>query len=165
MTKQETIILYRNYSRRLFNSSLRIVGSSEIAEELMHDALLKYINGKVTCGSSAQESSYLTTTVIRMSIDYIRKKRREALFLEDWTLNQSEIDTSTEFEDSLVEDIAKVKKAILEMPPPYGLILNLVLLEGLEYDEIAEVTGEKEATLRCQFSRGKQKLIEKLRQG
>ena len=44
------------------------------------------------------------------------------------------------------------------LPEPYGLILDLVLIEGLDYGEIAEMTGRKETTLRSLFSRGRNKL-------
>ena len=37
------------------------------------------------------------------------------------------------------------------------------LVEGLDYEEISGLTGEREGTLRTQFSRGKAKLVEKLR--
>jgi DNA-directed RNA polymerase specialized sigma24 family protein len=41
--------------------------------------------------------------------------------------------------------------------------LNLVLLEGLDYEEISAFTGKKEVTLRSIYSRGRAKLIERLR--
>ena len=49
------------------------------------------------------------------------------------------------------------------MPEPYRLILDLVLVEGLDYEEIAGLTGEREGTLRTQFSRGRAKLVQALK--
>ncbi|MCQ2162092.1 MAG: RNA polymerase sigma factor [Bacteroidales bacterium] len=162
MTREETISLYREHSRRLYNSSLRIVGSPEVAEELMHDALLKFIRGGVVCQSREQESAWLTRTCIRLSVDWIRKKKREAVFLEDYAGSMQESEEDFLFEDRLVEDVARVKDAILSLPAPYCLILNLVLLEGLDYSEISSLLGVREVTLRSQFSRGKVKLVEML---
>ena len=59
--------------------------------------------------------------------------------------------------------VAQVRKAIEELPDNYRLVLNLVLLEGLDYEEIANLTGEREGTIRTQFSRGRVKLAEKLK--
>ena len=50
------------------------------------------------------------------------------------------------------------------LPEPYRLVLDLVLIEGLDYGEIAGLTGRKETTLRSLFARGRQKLIDLLKQ-
>jgi RNA polymerase sigma factor (sigma-70 family) len=56
-----------------------------------------------------------------------------------------------------------VRKAIERLPDSSKLILNLVLVEGLDYEEIASLTGEREGTLRTQFSRAKARLSEILK--
>ena len=48
------------------------------------------------------------------------------------------------------------------LPEPYRLILNLVLIEGLDYAEIAGMTDRKETTLRSLYSRGRCKLMKLL---
>ena len=63
--------------------------------------------------------------------------------------------------ESLV--LNRVKDALDSLPDPYRLILNLVLLEGLDYEEIAALTGRKETTLRSLYSRGRAKLAELLK--
>lgn len=45
------------------------------------------------------------------------------------------------------------------LPEPYGLVMDLVLIEGLDYREISRLTGTKEATLRSLYARGRKKLI------
>ena len=52
----------------------------------------------------------------------------------------------------------QIRAAMERLPEPYRLVLNLVLIEGLDYREIAGLTGQKETTLRSLFSRGKNKL-------
>ena len=53
----------------------------------------------------------------------------------------------------------QIRRAMETLPEPYALVLNLFLIEGLSYAQIAEMTGQKEVTLRSLCSRGKQKLI------
>jgi DNA-directed RNA polymerase specialized sigma24 family protein len=60
-------------------------------------------------------------------------------------------------------DVPTVLKALEGLEEPYRLILNLVLLEGLDYEEISTFTGKKEVTIRSIYSRGRVKLIERLR--
>ena len=50
------------------------------------------------------------------------------------------------------------------LPEPYRLVLDLVLIEGLDYREIAGMTGQKEATLRSLFARGRNRLTVLLNQ-
>ena len=42
MTREESIRIYKTYSRKLFNVSFRIVGDSALAEEIMQDTVLKF---------------------------------------------------------------------------------------------------------------------------
>ena len=60
--------------------------------------------------------------------------------------------------------IEQVRSAMDALPEPYRLIVDLVLIEGLDYGEIAAITGRKETTLRSLFARGRHKLIDLLRQ-
>ena len=54
-----------------------------------------------------------------------------------------------------VEDI---KKALLLLPDNYRTILSLHLFEGYDYQEIEQITGTKEATIRSLYKIGKDKL-------
>lgn len=162
MTQKEIISLYERYRIRLYNTCYRLVGASDIAEELMHDTLLKYLRSDVRPASEQQRSAWLTRTAIRSSIDWLRRRGREKLFLEQYAREADILDDSMDVNESLVRDAARVRDAILSMPPPYGIVLNLVLLEGLDYEEIEQLTGIRGTTLRSHFSRGKQKLIQQL---
>ena len=53
--------------------------------------------------------------------------------------------------------------AMERLPHPYSLILDLILIEGMDYAGIARMTGQKEATLRSWYSRGRAKLIKELK--
>lgn len=107
---------------------------------------------------------WLSRTCIRKSIDAVRRKKRERLFLDEYAADASEYDSDTPFElPGTMAAVAQVRKAIEELPDNYRLVLNLVLLEGLDYEEIANLTGEREGTIRTQYSRGRVKLAEKLK--
>ncbi len=164
MTRKESIEFYKAHARRLYNISLRIVRDSGEAEEIMQDTILKFITTGVVPGDPARVAAWLGRTCIRKSIDALRKRTREKLFLDEYAGEVSEYDDSRTFEfPETAAGVDKVRKAIGELPDNYRLILNLVLLEGLDYEEIAGLTGEREGTIRTQFSRGRAKLAEKLK--
>lgn len=161
MTREESITFYKAHARRLYNISFRILRDSAQAEEIMQDTILKFITSDVRTADEKQTNVWLTKVCIRKSIDALRKLRREKLFLDEYSA-----ESAASGEDSLPESgisLEAVRKAIESLPDSSKLILNLVLVEGLDYEEIASLTGEREGTLRTQFSRAKARLIEILK--
>jgi len=193
MTREESIKIYKTYSRKLFNISFRIVGNSALAEEIMQDTLLKFLSTADALASGSplatgrtqpqrsedglgrgqgrRESAWLTKTCVRASIDALRKMRREREFLDEYAGDGiddcGEENGGGEFVDvdggSLT--VERVKTAMGTLPKQYRLILTLVLIEGLDYEEISEMTGEREGALRTRFSRTRKMLAERLRKG
>ena len=162
MTRKESIEFYKAHAKQLYNVSWRIVHDSGEAEEIMQDTILKFITSDVVPTDPAQVAAWLRRTCIRKSIDAVRKQRREKLFLDEYAGEVSEYESDASM-DVPEANIGDVRKAIDGLPESYRLILNLVLVEGLDYEEIAGLTGEREGTLRTLFSRAKAKLAEKLR--
>ena len=162
MTRQEISEFYREHHRRLYNISLRILRDSGEAEEVMQDTLLKFLSAPDGFDSPARVSAWLARTCIRASIDRLRRRQRRDLFLKDYAL-QEETLTPEEEPDGALPDFTQVRKAMDALPEPYRLVLDLVLVEGLDYSEIAALTGRKETTLRSLYARGRCKLIEMLK--
>lgn len=162
MTRQEISEFYREHHRRLYNISLRILRDSGEAEEVMQDTLLKFLSAPDGFDSPARVSAWLARTCIRASIDRLRRRQRRDLFLKDYAL-QEETLTPEEEPGGALPDFTQVRKAMDALPEPYRLVLDLVLVEGLDYGEIAALTGRKETTLRSLYARGRCKLIEMLK--
>ena len=163
MTREESIKFYKAHAGRLYNISWRIVRDSGEAEEIMQDTILKFISSYVVPKDPVQIALWLNRTCIRKSIDAVRKKRREKLFLDEYAGEVSEYADDTTTVDVPQMSVSNVRKAIDGLPESCRLILSLVLVEGLDYEEIASITGEREGTLRTQFSRAKAKLVEQLK--
>ena len=163
MTREESIKFYKAHAGRLYNISWRIVRDSGEAEEIMQDTILKFITLDIVPSDPAQVAAWLSRTCIRKSIDAVRRKKREKLFLDEYAGEVSEYADDTTTVEVPQMSVSNVRKAIDGLPESCRLILNLVLVEGLDYEEIASITGEREGTLRTQFSRAKAKLVEQLK--
>ena len=164
MNQKEITAFYLAHSRRLFNMSCRIVGQPEDAEEIVQDTILKFVRLPLRPMTEEQVSAWLARTCIRASIDRLRRRERRNSFLKDYARWQDD----TPFADpagepSPLPDITQVRDAMDALPENYRLVLDLVLIEGLDYGEIAALTGRKEPTLRSLYSRGRCKLIEMLK--
>jgi RNA polymerase sigma-70 factor (ECF subfamily) len=162
MTRQEITAFYEQNHRRLYNTAWRILQDSDDAEEVMQDTLLKYIGRKDPAPlSAAQTAAWLTRTCVRASIDRLRERKRRADFLELYAVDETEVEEADMPMTGI--EVPAVLKALESLEDPYRLILNLVLLEGLDYEEISTFTGKKEATIRSIYCRGRVKLIERLK--
>lgn len=156
MTRKEITDFYQAHSRRLYNMSCRILLNPEDAEEVMQDTILKFVTLPLRPMSKEQVSAWLARTCIRASLDRLRKRKREALFLETYV---REAVPEQEPEIPAETSAARVLEAMQRLPDPYRIVVTLILAEGLDYQEVAAYTGWKETTLRSHFLRGKQKLI------
>ena len=156
MTRKEITAFYQAHSRRLFNMSRRILLTTEDAEEVMQDTILKFVTLPLRPMSKEQVSAWLARTCIRASLDRLRKRKREALFLETYA---QEAVPEQEPEIPAETSAARVLESMQRLPDPYRIVVTLILAEGLDYQEVAAYTGWKETTLRSHFLRGKQKLI------
>ena len=161
MTREQITSFYQTHSRRLYNMSCRILQSPEDAEEVMQDTILKYVTRPMLPMTEEQTSAWLARACIRASIDRLRKRKREALFLETYARETDE-GPEPELPDEIPAD--RILSAMQRLPDPYRLVVTLILTEGLDYEEIARYTGQRESTLRSQFLRGKQKLVTLLKE-
>ena len=147
--------IYRLYYKSMYNSSLRIVGIPEEAEDIMQESFLaafrklKYYSGEVSFGA------WLKKIVINRSLDELRK--RKVLFEELHAELRFEDEPYAEPDTVTVEDI---KLAINLLSDGYRTILSLILLEGYDHEEVSEILGIKNVTSRTQYSRARQKLRE-----
>ena len=68
-------------------------------------------------------------------------------------------ETETQFK------VEEIKKAVLELPNGYRTVLTLHLFEGYDHEEIAEILAVSHVTVRTQYMRAKQKLLQIIKQG
>lgn len=150
--------IYDEHAVRLYNLSLRILGDCCEAEEIMHDSLLQYYGMKDK--SEIQDiRKWLSSVCIRKSIDRLRKRKRFKDFLEDY---EDPAMDDADYEDYTLE-VENIRKALSCIPDNYRLILSLHLFEGYDYQEISQIAGIKEVTVRSLYMRGRRKLAEYLK--
>ena len=152
--------VYDMHAARLYNICLRILGNEADAEEVMHDTLLKY-NSLSKKDEIKDLAKWLSSVSIRKSIDKLRERHRYKDFLSRYA-ETAEDAHEEELPEDLTVDI--IRKALKTLPDHYRLILTLHLFEGYDYQEIAQITGNNENTIRSLYMRGRQKLATAIRQ-
>jgi RNA polymerase sigma-70 factor (ECF subfamily) len=153
--------LYQLYNKAMFNTSLRIVSDSYLAEDIMQDS---FIDGFRRIASLQDESSFgawLKKIVINNSINQVN---RTGLISEK--LEQVDFEFVEQNADDFQVEVAEVKNAMKSLAKQYQIIFSLYLIEGYDHEEISEILNISSSTSRSQLSRAKQKvkgLIEKKR--
>ncbi|MBR4133703.1 MAG: sigma-70 family RNA polymerase sigma factor, partial [Bacteroidales bacterium] len=142
-----------------YNTALRIVRDPEEAEEIMQDTFMKFFTKGIPELSEARKAAWLRTTCIRMGIDLLRRRKKGLELVVDRMPDEAE--EEADLPEGI--DVMRIRSAMERLPHPYSLILDLILIEGMDYAGIARMTGQKEATLRSWYSRGRAKLIKELK--
>ena len=153
--------LYRLYHVAMYNTSLRIVGDSDDAEDVMQEAFLKAFLKLDSYKGEVSFGAWLKRIVINKSLDFLRLKR-DQISLEDAGEVGEMVEESSESLDVEYKADA-IKKAIYMLPEGYRVVLSLILLEGYDHEEVSSILNISNATSRTQYHRAKKRLIELLR--
>ena len=156
--------IYKLYFKAMYNTSLRIVGDTMEAEDVMQESFLSAFEKIETYSGTVSFGAWLKKIVINRSLDTLSRKK--AVF-EDIDTHRELRSVATDDDSDMFEDIdvkvEAVRSAINKLPDGYRIILSLYLLEGYDHDEIGEILSISSSTSRSQLSRAKQKLVNELR--
>ncbi len=147
--------VYRLYYKAMYNTSLRIVGLSDEAEDIMQESFLKAFENLEHYRGEVSFGAWLKKIVVNRSLDSLKKKKlvtRDIDGLEDELADTGEIQVNEDFSpEEITEEIRK-------LPDGYRIVLTLYLLEGYDHDEISEILEISPSTSRSQYARAKKKL-------
>ncbi len=148
--------LYELYVDAMYNSSLRLLGVKEDAEDVVQDSFAEAFRRLDSFRYESTFGSWLKRIVINKSINHAKLKRLPLSPLENhlYTIGEEAE------EKPKVLEIEKIKKAIAQLPAGYKQIISLYLIEGYDHGEIAEVLGISTSTSKSQYHRAKKKLIQ-----
>ena len=157
--------LVMSYQGTAYNVAYRVMGNSETAADACQDAFLKaYKSIKQYEGGSFK--SWLFRIVTNTCYDHLRyKKRRPATSLEDMTDNPDEHNTHLVSDIEAPEDRVLrgelndlIQLGINQLPEDQRLVLVLSDVQGMAYQEIAEIIDQPLGTVKSRLSRGRRRL-------
>ncbi|MEV6150376.1 RNA polymerase sigma factor SigJ [Nonomuraea sp. NPDC052129] len=151
------------YRPLLFSIAYGMTGSVGDAEDIVQDAFLGLTRARQAGTTIADLKAYLTTTVTRLGIDYLRSARvRRETYVGDW-LPEPVVVTAdgpgpvehVELADSLsmaflvlLESLSPVERAVFMLREVFGY----------GYPDVAKVTGKTEVNCRQIFTRARQRI-------
>lgn len=146
----------------MYNTSLRIVGDPDDAEDVMQEAFLKAFGKLKTYRGEVSFGAWLKRIVINKSLDYLRVRKEQISLDEAGGLEEITDDVAETMEVAYRAEF--IKKAIHSLPEGYRVVLSLILLEGYDHEEVAGILNISNATSRTQYHRAKKKLLELLKE-
>lgn len=151
----------------VFSFSMRVCGHREDAEDTAQEVLLKSIP-YLEKFENAKTLGVWLYTVARNRCWMSRRRSKFApqqhLSLDALMPDAAELDhlsalaaegPSPESTVIQAQDVERLKRAILQVPPPYRLVLVLHDIEELSTDEIARVLSIKEGNVRVRLHRAR----------
>lgn len=157
-------LLYQQYAKAMFNTSLRIVNNRDDAEDVLQEAFVDAFRSLNDFNYRSSFGAWLKRIVINKSINVLRKRKVYFSELKE-ELTDSVSDEKGVDENEIEWKVEQVKKAIQQLPDGYRTVLSLYLLEGYDHEEISEIAGITHNTVRTQYIRAKQKLLTIIKEG
>ena len=154
--------VYQRYCKAMYNVALRIVKDEQFAEDVMQEGFLRAFLKLDDFKNEVTFGAWLKRIIINYSIDFYKKN--SFYNHDDFETKAFKIEQKEETDDSDYSTL-KVKEihaTMNELKENYRLILNLILIEGYDYEEVCEILNISYANCRTTFSRAKESLKTKL---
>lgn len=158
------------YQQRIYNLTLRMMGTRESAEDAAQEAFIHAYRG-IRSFKSGSFKAWLFRIATNVCYDQLRSsKRRPATSLDELILDP---ENPTDFPDrsESPEDFALrrelgqgIQQGLLSMSPDQRAVLVLVDIQGMSYEEVAEITGTQLGTIKSRLSRARRHLRDYLLQ-
>ena len=157
-------LLIKQHERLVGHMIGRVVKNQAELEELAQDVFLRVHEKLHEFNFQSKLSTWIATIAYRLAINFIRKSKLAYSDIpeeESFTAHFVESENpETVLSDSDMDQF--VLTLIDQLPPQYKTVLTLYHLDNMSYQEIGEVTGMPEGTVKNYIFRARTLLKEKV---
>ncbi|MBO4862036.1 MAG: sigma-70 family RNA polymerase sigma factor [Firmicutes bacterium] len=157
MDQQVFQVLYETHYKALLHYLLSLCGNRYDAEDLAHEAFLKYEKGLPSFRKDCSDYTMLCTIARNLFLNRKRKDARIAPLEEDLPEQGS-----MEEQLSDKEQARQIHEILLELPDPYKEVFMLKVFGELDFKTIAKLFGKSESWAKMTYYRAKARIIDKL---
>jgi RNA polymerase sigma-70 factor (ECF subfamily) len=151
--------LYEHFSGQMFGVCLRYSGSSEDAQDILHEGFLKIFEKIKQYKFKGSFEGWVRKIMVNTALEKFRNQYK-VISIED---NVFEYDTRGS-EDMTDNMTAKELLAFIQdLSPQYRTVFNLYAIEGYSHKEISELLNISEGTSKSNLSRARIILQEKVK--
>lgn len=154
------------YQHQVYNLAYRIMGEEAAAADAAQEAFISAYNHLKSFRGGSFKSWLLRIVTNACYDDLRRRKRRPATSLEELMGDETgetgfDLPEPTDGPETLLqrrEMAALLQRGITTLPEDQRIVLVLSDVQGLSYDEIAEITRSNLGTVKSRLSRARTKL-------
>ena len=155
--------IVERHSDRVYRLAYRLTGNRPDAEDLTQEVFVRVFRSLSTYTPGTFEG-WLHRITTNLFLDQARRKQRirfDALSDErEGRLPSSELSPAEHLADRTFDD--DIERALALLPPDFRAAVVLCDVEGLTYEEIAEIMDAKLGTVRSRIHRGRAMLRDAL---
>ena len=146
----------------MFNTALRIVSKVPDAEDVLQDSFIDAFTQLSSFENKSTFGAWLKQIVVFKSIALLKRQRMN--FVDVETIGELPEENGLD-EAEIWYTVDMIKQNVRQLPDGYRTVLSLYLFEGYDHEEISEILGVAQSTVRTQYIRAKQKLLQLLKKG
>jgi len=154
--------LFQRYHRRVLHFALRRLGDPGLAEEVVADVFFEVWRSIDHFEGASRPSTWIYGIAHFKSVsahrDRCRHKRASVIPTNVESLHRVADECDAHDRITAREELRIVRRALASLPEDQRTVLELAVIEGLPYHEIAERLGLPEGTIKTRVSRARGKL-------
>lgn len=163
--------LVSRYHKQAYNVAYRIAGNHADAEDLVQEAFIRAFRFFGQYKRNLPFDSWLYKIMSNAYIDMLRKRPKVYIRSIDQPINTGDgevyleiaDDSPTPMEHCLNAELkSDIQKALNSLPEIFRMAVIYADVEGLSYEEIADITNCNIGTVRSRIHRGRRLLREKM---
>ena len=130
---------------KIYRVALAMMGNKADAEDILQDTFVKLVEKQPSFNSQEHETAWL----IRVAVNLCKSR-----FRNWWNKTVPLLDTYP----AQTNEHRDIIEVVLALPQKYRIVTHLFYYEGYSTKEIADITGQKDSTVRAQLTRARQLL-------
>ena len=153
-------LIIRRYEADLLRFAAGMLGSRDAAEDAVAESLVRAYRHLGGLNAPARLRTWLYRIVANRCKSHLARRPARELSLDEAPPVADPADTEASLERA--EQVARVQRALAELSPEKREAFVLKHVEGLSYQEMAAVTGERIPTLKMRVHRAREALLQAL---
>lgn len=157
-------ILVERFKNPLINFVFRFLGDYEACVDVVQDTFVKVYRYKDSYTSVAKFSTWIYTIAGNLARSEYRRRKRNSFFSinnygeegENYEIPDNQLRPDVEADSKFKAQ--KIQEALLKLKEVYREAVILRDIQGLTYEEIAEILGIEEGTVKSRINRGRAQL-------
>jgi RNA polymerase sigma-70 factor (ECF subfamily) len=157
--------IYEAHQERIYNTSYYMLNDPRLVEDVVQTVFLKILRGLPRFRFEADLSTWIYQITVNECQNQNRRRPMKQISFESLLGSGDEVDDLSipENQHALNERQAIIRRAVLELSPKLRTVVVLKYIEGLSYDEMADVLGCAAGTVASRLNRALARLEQRLR--